>query len=626
MSIALRPYENLLRPAYEAVAAVAWSISAFIMLATALITNLPKQQMLIMVTASAIGATVRWRQTIRLWDYKLNLAGKPFAYMRTTMLKRLMAASPSDLWLGFGFDWGPTHTQRALEIRKRDLKAVIPPDWFVKFRGAKQAIKQVVGLPWIHGLSETEEQIYVPLASIEGHNLVFGTTGSGKTRLYEVLIVQAILRNEVVVIIDPKGDKELREIAKSACRFAKRPNAFVEFHPAFPSRSCRIDPLKNWNNPTEIASRIAALMPSESGSDSFTQMAWKAVNVVVEGLVYIDQMPNLTKLRRYIEGQPEKLMEEVLRTYFIRNIPRWETQVAPLVNRARDGKLPSKVSAPPETLAYMHFYKTEVPEAKREQAVDGLMAMVEHNREHLGKILASLVPLLVMLTAGELGKMLSPDPNDMEDTRPILDTKKLINGGHVLYLGLDSLSNATVGSAIGSMILADYAAVAGDTYNYVDEKDMKRIQILVDEAAEVVNLPLIQLLNKARGAKFTLTLAAQTLPDFIARMGNEARARQILGNCNNLIALRTKDRQTQEFIVETFGDTEVQAVSTSVGSGNKTEDHGIDFTRNVSYSMQEKSVSVFPPELLGMLQNLHYIAFMSGGRLIKGRLPKLLQG
>jgi len=624
MSIALKPYENLLRPAFEFVAAVAWTLAAVVMLLIALFTNLPKSAFFYMGAISTAFAAWRWRQTIHLWDFKLNLSGKPFAYMKAVTLLKLMKYRPDDLWLGFGFDWGPTHTQRAAEIRKRDLKTVLPPEWFINFRGAHQAVKQVVGLPWIHGLEEKEEQIYVPLSSIEGHTLVFGTTGAGKTRLFEVMIVQAILRGEVVVIIDPKGDKELCNIAEAACKIAGRPNAFVKFHPAFPSESVRIDPLKNWNNPTEIASRIAALMPSESGSDSFTQMAWKAVNVVVEGLVYIDQMPNLIKLRRYIEGGPEKLMEEVFRTYFTRNVPRWETLVAPLIQRAREGKLPIKIAAPAEVLAYIHFYKNEVPEEKREPAVDGLMAMVEHNRDHLGKILSSLVPLLVMLTAGEIGKMLSPDASDMDDHRPIMDTKKLINGGHVLYLGLDSLSNATVGSAIGSMILADYAAVAGDTYNYVDEKNMKRIQMFVDEAAEVVNLPLIQLLNKARGAKNTLTLAAQTLPDFIARMGNEARARQILGNCNNLIALRTKDRQTQDFIVETFGQTEIQVVSKSVGSGNRTEDHGIDFTTNVSYSVQEKSVDIFLPELLGMLQNLHYIAFMSGGRLIKGRLPKLL--
>lgn len=624
MSLTLKPYENLLRPAYEVVAAVTWTAVAIMLLLIAMLTSLPKSPFYYMGVVAVVSAAWRWYQTIRLWDFKINLAGKPFAFMRASMLKKLMASAPKDVWLGFGFDWGPSHTQRAAEIRKRDLSTVLPPDWFIKFRNAGDTVKQVVGLPWIHGLEPNEKHIFVPQSSLEGHTLVFGTTGAGKTRLYETLIVQAILRKEVVVVIDPKGDKELREICKQACVMAGRPEAFVEFHPAFPKRSIRIDPLANFNNTTEIASRIAALMPSESGSDSFTQMAWKAVNVISEGLVYIGQRPNLVKLRRYIEGGPEKLMEEVLKTFFVRNIPRWESLVAPIVQRARDGKLHTKVSGSAELLAYMFYYKNEVPESIREQSIDGLMAMVEHNREHLGKILASLVPLLVMLTAGEMGAMLSPDPNDMDDERPMFDTKKLINGQHVLYLGLDSLSNATVGSAIGSVLLADMASVAGERYNYGDPDTLPKIQVFVDEAAEVVNLPLIQILNKARGAGFVTTLAAQTLPDFIARMGNEARARQILGNCNNLIALRTKDRQTQDFIVETFGMTDIQVVSRSVGSGSRTDDPGIDFTANVSKSISEKSVELFAPELLGMLPNLHYIAFMSGGRVIKGRLPKLL--
>jgi len=182
-----------------------------------------------------------------------------------------------------------------------------------------------------------------------------------------------------------------------------------------------------------------------------------------------------------------------------------------------------------------------------------------------------------------------------------------------------------VGSALGSVILADFAAVAGERYNYGTEHELKqKIKLYVDEAAEVVNLPLIQILNKGRGAGFVATLAAQTLPDFIARMGDEARARQILGNCNNLIALRTKDRQTQDFVVETFGTTHVQSISRSIGSGQQTDNAGMDYRNQTSQSLQETEAEIFAPELLGMLPNLHYIAFMSGGRLIKGRLPKLL--
>ena len=39
--------------------------------------------------------------------------------------------------------------------------------------------------------------------------------------------------------------------------------------------------------------------------------------------------------------------------------------------------------------------------------------------------------------------------------------------------------------------------------------------------------------------------------------------------------------------------------------------------------MSEVQVQSFPAELLGMIPNLQYVAFVQGGRLIKGRIPVL---
>lgn len=618
-----RKYENLFRPNYELYAAISWSVAVLMMAYIAMFTAVPSSAIWYMGAMSLLFAGWRTFQTFELWGFKASLAGKAFLFMKASALAKLSAKQPSKLWLGFGFEWGPQHTQRVMEIRKRDLKTVMPPNWFFRWKKLKP-MDETKGAPWIHGVEPEERSIYVPLDALEGHTVCFGTTGSGKTRLLETVVSQAIGRGEVLIIIDPKGDKELRDIARRACEFYGRPEAFVQFHPAFPSESIRINPLRNWNRVTEMASRIAALMITE---DAFQALGWNAINRVADALVYVDRAPTLANLRRSIESGPDELMEQVLRGFFTRNIPRWETLTAPFIAKVRDGKLKMKLSetATPELAAYIYFYHREVDESLRDQVVDGLLSMVEHNREHLGKILASLVPLLVMLTAGELGPLLSPDPNDIQDTRPIFDTKKLIAGGHVLYLGLDSLSDGTVGSAIGSIILSDMTAVAGEIYNHGEGKP-KKIQLIVDEAAEVVNGPLIQMLNKARGAGFVTWLLSQTLPDFIARMGSEPKARQILGNCNNLIALRTKDGQTQQFIVETFGKTEVQVVSRSKGSGSKTEGSGIDFTGNISESLQDREADLIPPELLGMLPDLHYIASVAGGRIIKGRLPKITEG
>ena len=41
--------------------------------------------------------------------------------------------------------------------------------------------------------------------------------------------------------------------------------------------------------------------------------------------------------------------------------------------------------------------------------------------------------------------------------------------------------------------------------------------------------------------------------------------------------------------------------------------------------LKEEEVDLFPPALLGQLPNLEYIANISGGKIIKGRIPILTE-
>jgi hypothetical protein len=275
------------------------------------------------------------------------------------------------------------------------------------------------------GTGERERSVRLPLAHTEGHLLVVGTTGAGKTRLFDLMVTQAVLRGEAVVIIDPKGDQDLRNAAERACRLVDAPERFVHFHSAFPRDSARIDPLHSFNRATEVASRVAALIPSETGNDPFKAFGQIAMSNVVQGLLAVGERPSLVTLRRYLEGVAESLVERA----------------------------------------------------------------------------------------------------------------------QVVYLGLDALSDSMVGGAIGSILVADLAAVAGGRYNY--GVSLTPVNVFIDEAAEVVNDPFIQLLNKGRGAGLRLTVATQTFADFAARTGSEAKARQVLGNINNLVALRVLDAETQ---------------------------------------------------------------------------------
>ena len=117
-----------------------------------------------------------------------------------------------------------------------------------------------VGLPYIHGVEPREHPLHRPLVNFEGGTIIVGTTQSGKGVTLSVLASQAVYRGDVVIIIDPKNSNRLKSNVVCACQEAGRADAFLEFHPAFPERGVRFDPLFNWQKPTELASRIQSVM------------------------------------------------------------------------------------------------------------------------------------------------------------------------------------------------------------------------------------------------------------------------------------------------------------------------------------------------------------------------------
>lgn len=114
----------------------------------------------------------------------------------------------------------PPRTAR-FEILRRDWSSITNQKSLLEtllLRLNLKASKELeMGQPWIHGVEPNEVDLYQPLKHVEGHSLWVGTTGSGKTRAFDVNIAQAIMRNEVVIIIDPKGDKEMRDNARRTC-------------------------------------------------------------------------------------------------------------------------------------------------------------------------------------------------------------------------------------------------------------------------------------------------------------------------------------------------------------------------------------------------------------------------
>jgi conjugal transfer pilus assembly protein TraD len=515
------------------------------------------------------------------------------------------------LWFGWGFDWMPIHTQRAVDYAMAGIDEEADPN----FPGNK----------WIHGVNlDKEKDINIPLKALEGHTIMFGTTGSGKTRAFEIMIAEAIHRGDTVIVIDPKGDHELKERMRIECRRSRRDDAFLYFHPAFPRSSIRLDCMRNYTRTTEIASRVSAIIPSSSGgSDQFTAFCFNALNLVASGLEEVGRRPTLSELLFYIQGGPEALLVKAIQAYGSKVDMDFQDNLDRYIQKAKLKQIKAmETITNQEWLGVIEYYRATLAGTDSgSKSLDGLLAMVEHNRTHFSKMIASLIPILNMLTSGEMGGLLSPNGDDIDDTRPIYDSSMILKGKHVLYVALDSLSDSMVASAIGSLLLSDFATAAGRIYN--SNISHGRITLFVDEAAEVVNMPFIQLLNKGRGAGFNIVMATQTMPDLTSRLGDEAKARMVLGNVNNLISLRIKDGETQKYVCESFGKTFIKSVNETIGSSGSTTDNIAHFSGSRTQTIGYTEYDLFPQQLLGQLPNFHYIAAIAGGRVIKGRLPIL---
>ena len=597
-------WESPWRPNFEATMSASWAGAAMVTLIAAKYMPVP-----LPVKFSAIAMTVctgmALYRGIGAWQRYVNLTrldnyGKEFITIPELINKTEVANKKASVWLGKGFDW--------TDVESKKMHALIG-------QGIAQTIGKITnerhldGAYWIHGLDKESDR-FMDIANLVGHTLLVGTTRVGKTRMMELLIGQAIIRNETVIIIDPKGDHALAENARRICEAMGQPERFVYFHPAHPEKSTPIDPMRNWNRRTELASRVAALIPSETGADPFSAFGWKVLNDIVNGLVATGVSPNLVHMKRYIEGGADNLLLNTLRRHFIDTVPDWESRSSGFVKKHRDRVLE----------AYIAFYKQIAIHEAPSSDLDGLISTFEHNRDHFQKMVASLIPILSMLTSEPLTELLSPESR-IGDQKLATDMAKIINNNQVLYLGLDSLADGTVGSAIGSIMLADLTAVAGDRYNY-GINSIQPVNLFIDEAAEVINQPTIQLMNKGGGALFRVTIATQTFADFPARLGDENKARQVLANVNNQIVLRVIDAETQQYIADSMPKIKAQSLSLRYGHGvdAKIQD---EYQSSYQESMMAEEAELFPAAMLGNLPPLHFLARVSGGRIIKGRLPIL---
>lgn len=601
------------RPAVELWPAAAWSLTAATALGLTLTAVTPSVPALPIGLAAGILAVLRLRSALSVLKDRASLAGSALELISSRSFARRLLRARRDMagkgnnetftpvWFGLGFDWGPEHAQKLYELSKIDVNRLLPARALCKLlTGTEPKDSRTVGLSAIDGLESRKKDIWVSEKTLEGGTLIVGTTQAGKGVLLTSLVTQAILRGESVIVIDPKMSSRLQNAVTAAAKLAHRsPPLF--FHPNHPE-GLRINPLTHFERPSEIASRITAVM---SDSGPFTSFAWSAVNVVVDLLVHVGRTPSIAAIESVLTGDFADLLLEAA------ELDCGEDYFDMLVSEA-------KVKGKKGREGVLDVLDRARAEERLSEATLKGAATYAHDPVHFSKITASLMPVLAMLTSGALRQTLSPRDDD-----PLaMSLSEIIAQRKILYVCLNSLPDPTVAGAIGSMLLADLASCAGERYNNTSIS-RNTVSLFVDECSNTINRSLIEILNKGAESGLRTTCAMQTVADLAARLGSTDEARMALGNFNSLVALRTKDRLTQEFVAETFGRTYIANTAATLTSASDTAHPG-HFTASASRQITASREEIIPSDVLGKLPNCEFFASLAGGRLIKGRTPILI--
>ncbi|EMB7774916.1 type IV conjugative transfer system coupling protein TraD [Salmonella enterica] len=643
--------EALLRPAVELNTAVVSGMAAYVCVQAPWAVALAPSVSYVTAAGFAALAVTRTHQGMKIIRYRRNLRRLP----RYVMSTKQIPVSHRRLFLGRGFRWTQKHTQRLQDTLRPEVARYLQPNRF--YLGARQLemmtehrlpwlgkllsadtplnpvrpLPPVGGNPALHGIEPDEKDVTLALGERVGHTVVYGTTRVGKTRLAELLVTQDIRRGEVTIVFDPKGDADLMKRVWAEAHRAGRGDKLYIFHLGWPEISARYNAVGRFGRVSEVASRVAGQLSGEGNSAAFREFAWRFVNIIARALVALGERPDYTLIMRYVNNIADlyiRYAEKIIQA----QLPALQTQIENNQQVLGEDDVPRNMQGQPDALriwAIEVALSSEEGKKLYDPILDGLRSAVRYDRTYFDKIVASLLPLLEKLTTGKTAELLSPDYQDIDDTRPIFDWEQIIRKKAVVYVGLDALSDSEVASAVGNSMFADLVSVVGHIYKHGinaglpgGKEGKSLINLHCDEFNELMGYEFIPLINKGGGAGMQVTAYTQTSSDIEARIGNAAKTAQVQGNFNNLIMLRVRENRTAELLTTQLPQVEIYT-KTLVSGHQDTADVNADqdFTSSTQDRVGTVKVPLLEPADIVTLPKGQAFALLEGGQLWKIRMP-----
>jgi Type IV secretion-system coupling protein DNA-binding domain len=280
---------------------------------------------------------------------------------------------------------GPLDLARRL-VREIEMRrdAVAPDGWF---RGDRLIV----------GREQDGRAVTIPLGGATGgtHTLVVGATRSGKTVTMTWMAARAIERAIATIVLDPKGDRDLRRKLCDAAKLVGSP--FIEWTPRGPSI---YNPYARGGE-TEIADKVLA-------GERFTEPHY------------------LRQAQRYLGHEVRVLRKAGL-----------EVSLRALVHHLDPLRL--------EVLA------RSLPEAEAQAVHDYLDSLTTRQQSDL----AGIRDRLAIMAESDIGDLLDPQTPDMAR----LDLLQAVSAGAVVYFNLEADRRPLLAQMLGAAIVQDLQAM-----------------------------------------------------------------------------------------------------------------------------------------------------------------------
>lgn len=275
-------------------------------------------------------------------------------------------------------------------------------------------------------------------------------------------------------------------------------------------------------------------------------------------------------------------------------------------------KKPRYLAAPAPMKALYDYYLwlTKSGYLDRDNAIEQIFEVSFMDPVFFQKVTNSIMPSLVSLTSGVLKQLLSSD--DCKQT----SFMEIVRNNKIFYSALHCLKDSITGQNLGKLLMADLAYVAGEI-NAKNIQGHHQVTVFIDEASELANEVLVQLLNKSRASNFAVTIATQSVADLRARVNSKDAADQLIANCNNLISLRVEDEDTANVIAKVLPNTVCTQISTSLS----VTPEGLTGSSSASRTLSQQDCEYFPATMLMQLPNFEFIARLANGSCYKGFIP-----